>query len=318
MIFSTSSSTNSFNTACALTVKYIEIFRTLAGLLTITTATLKGSPAYHRLHAPYTLASDMMVTPSSESTTTSTTTTTARIGSTQRAMKSLGNLTKRFVKILENSRDGSVDLKEAAEKLGITQKRRIYDITNVLEGVGLVRKVSQNSILYLGDSPASAEDRRLTSCSQQVERLKAELSELDSRDMALDSALKWARQSLRNARGHDGNAQYGHVSAADIREAYPAGAVVMVAKTHRAYPECSVATENPLQLTVKSPWAPLNVQLLDFDGVEPALVACGGATETLPPPVVGFTSVELKPNYPFLLTDGEGAFDLFDVETAAL
>lgn len=40
-----------------------------------------------------------------------------------------------------------MDLHEAAEKLGV-RKRRIYDITNVLEGIGLIRKESKNNMQW--------------------------------------------------------------------------------------------------------------------------------------------------------------------------
>ena len=46
---------------------------------------------------------------------------------------SLGVLTKRFVSLLRSSENGILDLNHAAEQLDV-QKRRIYDITNVLEG----------------------------------------------------------------------------------------------------------------------------------------------------------------------------------------
>lgn len=46
---------------------------------------------------------------------------------------SLGLLTKKFVKLLQSSPQGVVDLNVASESLDV-QKRRIYDITNVLEG----------------------------------------------------------------------------------------------------------------------------------------------------------------------------------------
>uniref|UniRef100_A0A673MVR7 E2F/DP family winged-helix DNA-binding domain-containing protein n=1 Tax=Sinocyclocheilus rhinocerous TaxID=307959 RepID=A0A673MVR7_9TELE len=47
---------------------------------------------------------------------------------------SLGLLTKKFVGLLSESADGVLDLNWATEVLEV-QKRRIYDITNVLEGV---------------------------------------------------------------------------------------------------------------------------------------------------------------------------------------
>lgn len=40
-----------------------------------------------------------------------------------------------------------LDLNEAAERLNVV-KRRIYDMTNVLEGIGVIEKVSKNRIVY--------------------------------------------------------------------------------------------------------------------------------------------------------------------------
>ena len=46
---------------------------------------------------------------------------------------SLGVLTKKFVNLIKSSPDHTIDLNEAVKELNV-QKRRIYDITNVLEG----------------------------------------------------------------------------------------------------------------------------------------------------------------------------------------
>uniref|UniRef100_A0A672FND5 E2F/DP family winged-helix DNA-binding domain-containing protein n=1 Tax=Salarias fasciatus TaxID=181472 RepID=A0A672FND5_SALFA len=58
---------------------------------------------------------------------------------------SLGLLTKKFVDLLAQSSDGVLDLNLAAETLQV-QKRRLYDITNVLEGIHLIKKKSKNNI----------------------------------------------------------------------------------------------------------------------------------------------------------------------------
>ena len=44
-----------------------------------------------------------------------------------------------------------VDLNEAADKLQVA-KRRIYDITNVLEGIGLIEKTIKNKVKWKGRS----------------------------------------------------------------------------------------------------------------------------------------------------------------------
>lgn len=45
--------------------------------------------------------------------------------------------------------DNLLDLNEAATVLKV-HKRRIYDITNVLEGIGYIQKVHKNVIRWIG------------------------------------------------------------------------------------------------------------------------------------------------------------------------
>ena len=67
-----------------------------------------------------------------------------------RIENSLGELTRKFIQLIKNSTDNmSVDLNIAADKLQV-QKRRIYDITNVLEGIGLIEKTIKNKIRWKG------------------------------------------------------------------------------------------------------------------------------------------------------------------------
>ena len=68
----------------------------------------------------------------------------------------LVELTKRFIDLLKEAPNQVLDLNEAVQVLGV-QKRRIYDITNVLEGIELIFKVSKNNIRW--DGPGSARRR---------------------------------------------------------------------------------------------------------------------------------------------------------------
>ncbi|XP_052574365.1 transcription factor E2F5 isoform X3 [Peromyscus californicus insignis] len=72
--------------------------------------------------------------------------------------KSLGLLTTKFVSLLQEAQDGVLDLKAAADTLAVRQKRRIYDITNVLEGIDLIEKKSKNSIQWNTFSYVTHED----------------------------------------------------------------------------------------------------------------------------------------------------------------
>ena len=52
------------------------------------------------------------------------------------------------MQLLARSQDGVVDLNQASQALQV-QKRRLYDITNVLEGVHLIKKKSKNNIQWM-------------------------------------------------------------------------------------------------------------------------------------------------------------------------
>ncbi|KAE8733045.1 Transcription factor E2FB [Hibiscus syriacus] len=62
---------------------------------------------------------------------------------------SLGLLTKKFINLIKQAEYGILDLNKAADTLEV-QKRRIYDITNVLEGIGLIEKKLKNRIQWKG------------------------------------------------------------------------------------------------------------------------------------------------------------------------
>lgn len=66
-----------------------------------------------------------------------------------RQENSLGELTKKFLALIQLAKDKCIDLNEAVSELKV-QKRRIYDITNVLEGIGLIEKSGKNGIKWKG------------------------------------------------------------------------------------------------------------------------------------------------------------------------
>ncbi|KAI4546733.1 hypothetical protein MG293_003288 [Ovis ammon polii] len=100
-------------------------------------------------------------------------------GTPSRHEKSLGLLTTKFVSLLQEAKDGVLDLKLAADTLAVRQKRRIYDITNVLEGIGLIEK---NSIQWKGVGPGC----NTREIADTLTELKAEIEELQQREQELD------------------------------------------------------------------------------------------------------------------------------------
>lgn len=58
---------------------------------------------------------------------------------------SLGQLAKQFINMAACSKTGEVDLHHAAQDMNV-RKRRIYDVTNVLDGIGLFHKSAKNRV----------------------------------------------------------------------------------------------------------------------------------------------------------------------------
>ncbi|KAG1675938.1 Transcription factor E2F4 [Nymphon striatum] len=126
--------------------------------------------------------------------------------------KSLGLLTTRFVTLLQDAKDGVLDLKVAADTLAVRQKRRIYDITNVLEGIGLIEKRSKNSIQWKGAGPG-CNTKEIT---DKMVQLKEEIKELVSKEEELDKHQAWMQQSIRNITEDVENSKLSFVTHDDI------------------------------------------------------------------------------------------------------
>lgn len=71
--------------------------------------------------------------------------------SSARSENSLYNLTRRFLKLVGTAPDHNISIQQASVDLNVG-KRRIYDITNVLEGLGLLSKWSVSSARWVGGS----------------------------------------------------------------------------------------------------------------------------------------------------------------------
>uniref|UniRef100_A0A8V5HDK0 Uncharacterized protein n=1 Tax=Melopsittacus undulatus TaxID=13146 RepID=A0A8V5HDK0_MELUD len=157
---------------------------------------------------------------------------------------SLGLLTKKFIRLLHESPDGVVDLNHAAEALGV-QKRRIYDITNVLEGIQLIRKKSKNHIQWMGTG--IFEDTAVM-LKQQV--LRGELAELARMERSLDQVLS----SLSTL---------AYVTYQDLRgiSSFQEQTVIAVKAPLETQMEVLDVSEDNFQLHLKSTTSPIAVYL---------------------------------------------------------
>uniref|UniRef100_A0A914YRM3 E2F/DP family winged-helix DNA-binding domain-containing protein n=1 Tax=Panagrolaimus superbus TaxID=310955 RepID=A0A914YRM3_9BILA len=106
---------------------------------------------------------------------------------------SLLRLTKMFLN-LQNMPDdqGTVNLNEAADALKV-QKRRLYDITNVLEGINLIEKVGKNSIRWKKSDDEN--DESLNTLKTEVEELRAQEDHIDMLYNNITNALNLMKEN---------------------------------------------------------------------------------------------------------------------------
>nr|GMD61604.1 transcription factor E2FB-like [Ipomoea batatas] len=123
---------------------------------------------------------------------------------------SLGLLTKKFINLIKHSEDGILDLNNAADTLEV-QKRRIYDITNVLEGIGLIEKKLKNRIQWKYDNASQI------FFFFKKKNKKAEVENLTMDERRIDEQIREMQERLRDLSEDENNQRWLFVTEEDIK-----------------------------------------------------------------------------------------------------
>jgi transcription factor E2F4/5 len=212
-----------------------------------------------------------------------------------RQEKSLGILTTRFVTLLQEAPEGILDLKTAADQLAVRQKRRIYDITNVLEGIGLIEKKSKNSIQWLGAGPGC----NSSEVTDKLLQLKNEIKQLQEQETQIDTYYRWCKQSVNNLTDDKANKLNAYVHDKELLDAFrdqtilvvqaPVGTLLEVpindapSQTHSSTNDEAARRNIRHRIHIKSNNGPVNVTLVHGEVKEHAQWPCS-MTNLLPPP----------------------------------
>lgn len=176
---------------------------------------------------------------------------------------SLGLLTKKFINLMKHAEDGMVDLNKAAETLEV-QKRRIYDITNVLEGVGLIEKKLKNRIQWKGmDVLRPGEVDESLSDLQEIENLNVEESRLDDR-------IRKMQEKLRGLSEDEDNEKWLFVTEEDIKDlpCFQNETLIAIKAPHGTFlevPDPDEAEDYPqrrYKIVLRSTMGPIDVYLV--------------------------------------------------------
>merc|ERR1719210_883838 len=143
---------------------------------------------------------------------------------------SLGLLTKKFVSLFNADPNGTVDLNKASEGLNV-QKRRIYDITNVLEGIGLVEKKSKNTVHWCGNQKYDL--------SAEHADLHTDLADLEAKENELDQLIAQSERQLKYLNDHE--KKYAYLNNRDLISFY------------RNQQTLAFASQSPFNVSVPDP-----------------------------------------------------------------
>ncbi|KAM9851765.1 transcription factor E2F3-like [Aulostomus maculatus] len=195
---------------------------------------------------------------------------------------SLGLLTKKFVDLLAQSPDGVLDLNLAAETLQV-QKRRLYDITNVLEGIHLIKKKSKNNIQWMGCSLLEVEG-----ALNQRQRLTAEVAALAEEEQRLEQLIQRCSLDTRHMSELPSNQKYAYVTYDDIKHLGNLQDQTIIV----------VKAPTDTKLEVPDPDESLSIHLTSTRG--PIEVLLCSDEESDPSSPVKHSSMDINGNSPFL------------------
>jgi len=104
--------------------------------------------------------------------------------------------------------NGVVNLNDAADRLNV-QKRRLYDITNVLEGINMIEKVGKNSIRW------KHQDGEENTAEKQ--ELVVEVEQLRAQEIRLDALLHDVTNALGLLKEEPIEQPYMYIKFSDLR-----------------------------------------------------------------------------------------------------
>ncbi|XP_058060173.1 transcription factor E2F5 [Anopheles bellator] len=136
----------------------------------------------------------------------------------RRMDKSLSMVTNDVVRVIRESPDGILYLNDVSRNMCCRQKRRIYDVTNVLEGIGLIEKQSKHHFKWIGEE-LTAESCVARGTARKIGIQIKERRKLELREAWYDAHLKIMRKNIELLRNDKALRSYMYVSSEDLTAA---------------------------------------------------------------------------------------------------
>lgn len=130
---------------------------------------------------------------------------------------SLAQLTQNFLNYIKKKGRINISINELVEDLKV-KKRRIYDITNVLQGIGYLEKKGKNEILWIKDNNCINIQNPNNNIISSYSQLKQELDELKSQKENIEENMNKYREEFKLISQKNEFPKYGYITFDDITE----------------------------------------------------------------------------------------------------
>ena len=131
---------------------------------------------------------------------------------------SLGQLTKNFINYIKKTGRKSININDLVNELSV-KKRRIYDITNVLQGINYIQKSGKNEIVWIKTiSNKSKSKKKLSTKKNTSNKPKINIEELEKKKNELDKDIDKFKAEFNSIAKKNDFEKYGYITSDDIKK----------------------------------------------------------------------------------------------------
>ena len=137
-----------------------------------------------------------------------------------RVENSLGELTKNFVNYIKTSGRKTININDLVRELKV-KKRRIYDITNVLEGIGYIQKHAKNEISWVKNDvflPQIKSSNRISTISTEIKKKQETLKNLENEEIEIEQNIEIIKNKFNFISQQDEFNKFGYITFNDLND----------------------------------------------------------------------------------------------------
>ena len=130
---------------------------------------------------------------------------------------SLGQLTKNFINYIKTTGKKAININDLVDELQV-KKRRIYDITNVLQGIGYLQKSGKNEIVWTKTIGNKAKSKKKLSQKKVNNKQKINKEQLELEKEQYESEINNYKEEFNSIAKKNEFAKYGYITIDDLKK----------------------------------------------------------------------------------------------------